>query len=71
MASSIGACAIERHITLDRAMYGSDQSASLQPEGLRQLVSILRKLPSILGDGKKKILDKELSIAAKLRYWSR
>ena len=52
-------------------MYGSDQSASLQPEGLRQLVSILRKLPSILGDGKKKILDKELSIAAKLRYWSR
>ena len=71
IAASIGACAIERHITIDRAMYGSDQSASLQPEGLRQLVSILRKLPSILGDGEKKILDKELPIAAKLRYWSK
>ena len=69
IAASLGAAAIERHITLDRAMYGSDQAASLQPDGFRQLNTILREIPGILGDGKKKILKEEEPIASKLRYW--
>ena len=70
IAASLGASAIERHITLDRAMYGSDQSASLQPDGLKQMCGILRKIPLTLGDGKKRILEKEYTIAKKLRYWN-
>ena len=70
IAVSLGAKAIERHITIDRAMYGSDQAASLQPSGFRQLCEIIRKIPPIIGDGKKKILDKEFDIAKKLRYWN-
>ena len=69
VAASLGASVIERHITLDRAMYGSDQSASLQETGLMQLTSILRKLPKMLGDGEKRILDDEKKVANKLRYW--
>lgn len=69
IAASLGASAIERHITLDRAMYGSDQAASLQPDGFRQLTNILRNIPSILGDGEKRILPEEKAIATKLRYW--
>lgn len=69
IAATLGAAAVERHITLDRAMYGSDQAASLQPEGFRQLTQILRNIPSILGDGKKRILKEEEIIASKLRYW--
>ena len=69
IAASLGAAAIERHITLDRAMYGSDQAASLQPDGFRQLNQILRNIPFILGDGKKRILKEEEFIASKLRYW--
>ena len=53
-----------------RAMYGSDQAASLQYEGLKQLTSIIRKLPKILGNGEKVILKKEFEVAKKLRYWS-
>tara|TARA_Y100000589_G_scaffold331312_1_gene384277 strand:+ start:3391 stop:4254 length:864 start_codon:yes stop_codon:yes gene_type:complete len=70
IAASMGASVIERHITLDRAMYGSDQAASLQYEGLKQLSSIIRKLPKILGSGEKVILKKELEVAKKLRYWN-
>ena len=70
VAASLGAKAIERHITLDRAMYGSDQSASLQPEGFKQLVDVLRRLPKMLGDGNKKIIEEEKNIATKLRYWN-
>ena len=70
IAASLGAAAIERHITLDRAMYGSDQSASLQKAGLRQMCAILRKIPSLLGSSEKKVLDVELPIANKLRYWT-
>ena len=70
IAASQGAAVIERHITLDRAMYGSDQSASLQEDGLMQLTNILRKMPNILGDGKKKIIADEVKIAKKLRYWN-
>lgn len=70
IAASLGASAVERHITLDRAMYGSDQAASLEPNGLKSLSTILRNIPNILGDGEKKILKEEKVIANKLRYWT-
>lgn len=69
VAASLGAAAIERHITIDRAMYGSDQAASLQPAGLRQLCQTIRKIPSILGSPVKAIQNEEIPIAKKLRYW--
>ena len=62
-----GATSIERHITLDRTMYGSDQAASLEPEGVHRLVRDIRALDVILGDGKKKIWDSEKSAMKKLR----
>ncbi len=62
-----GATSIERHITLDRTMYGSDQAASLEPEGLFRLVRDVRALDLILGDGKKKIWDSEKPAMKKLR----
>ncbi len=68
-AATLGAVAIERHITLDRSMYGSDQAASLQPDGFRQMVNQLRKIPKMMGDGEKRITDGEQSVAKKLRYW--
>ncbi len=70
IAAALGAAAVERHITLDRAMYGSDQSASLETSGLRQLCETLRKIPSILGSPVKKILESEMEVASKLRYWT-
>ncbi len=70
VAAMMGAVAIERHITLDRAMYGSDQAASLEAPGLNQLVSILRKIPATLGDGEKHFSDAEKAVAKKLRYWA-
>lgn len=69
MAAILGAVAIERHITLDRGMYGSDQSASLEPKELRALVDQLRILPSLLGDGEKRVTAGEATVAGKLRYW--
>jgi len=63
----LGATSIERHITLDRTMYGSDQAASLEPPGLFRLVNDIRLLDEILGDGKKKIWDSELPAMKKLR----
>lgn len=68
-AAALGAKFIERHVTLDRAMYGSDQSASLEPSGLRQLVGALRKLPGSYGDGIKRITPGERTVGNKLRYW--
>jgi len=68
-AAVLGACAIERHVTLDRAMYGSDQSASLELAGLLSLSGMLRKLPTCMGDGIKRILNEETDVANKLRYW--
>ena len=65
----LGAVAVERHITLDRSMYGSDQSASLEPVAFERLVSMIRKFELILGDGVKKITKGEEEIAKKLRYW--
>lgn len=70
IAAALGATAIERHITIDRSMYGSDQAASLEPTGFREMVNMIRKLPAILGDGVKRILPAEAEVAKKLRYWS-
>ena len=63
----LGASSIERHITLDRSMYGSDQAASLEPKGLERMVRDIRSLSHILGDGKKIIWDSELPAKKKLR----
>lgn len=69
MATVLGATVIERHLTLDRAMYGSDQSASLEPRGLKELVSQIKKVPICLGNPEKKIQKDEYPVAEKLRYW--
>lgn len=69
VAAVMGAVAIERHITLDRAMYGSDQAASLEKPGLELLVGQIRKIPVVLGNGIKSISVSEGKNAAKLRYW--
>ena len=66
-AALLGATSIERHITLDRTMYGSDQSASLESGGLFRLVRDLREIEKILGDGKKRIWNSELPAKEKLR----
>ncbi|MBO72150.1 MAG: N-acetylneuraminate synthase [Flavobacteriales bacterium] len=66
-AVAMGITSLERHITLDRAMYGSDQSASLEPSGLRQLVGAVRKIEKAMGDGEKRLIDAEVPIARKLR----
>jgi len=63
----LGATSIERHITLDRTMYGSDQPSSLEPDGLRRLVRNIRELEKILGDGKKHVWNSELPAKNKLR----
>jgi len=65
----LGAAVIERHVTLDRAMYGSDQSASLELPGMYALCNTIRKLNNCLGDGEKKILAEEELVSKKLRYW--
>ena len=62
-----GACFVERHITLDRAMYGSDQAASVEIHALANLVKVLRAVPAILGNGEKVIGEAELATRDKLR----
>lgn len=66
-AAAIGATSIERHITLDRTMYGSDQAASLEPNGLKNLVDQVRKIDIALGDGIKNVSEAEKEVAKKLR----
>ena len=66
-AALLGASSIERHITLDRTMYGSDQAASLEPEGLIRMIRDVRLINTILGDGKKIIWDSEKPAMKKLR----
>ena len=66
-AVALGATSLERHITLDRAMYGSDQAASIEANSLRSFVQTIRILPSILGSGVKEITEKEKIIRKKLR----
>ena len=63
----LGACVVERHITLDRTMWGSDHSASLEPAGLIKLVRDIRNVPAILGSPHKTVLESEKAIMKKLR----
>ena len=63
----LGATSIERHMSLDRTLYGSDQVASLEPLGWVRLVRDIRKIKQILGDGKKRVWDSELPAKEKLR----
>lgn len=66
-AAALGITSLERHITLDRAMYGSDQAASVEPAGLRMLVGAIRKIEKAMGDGNININEKEIQISKKLR----
>jgi N-acetylneuraminate synthase len=66
-AAALGISSLERHITLDRSMYGSDQSASVEPAGFRQLVGAVRKIELAMGDGIKKTIEAEGPIAENLR----
>jgi len=67
MATLLGACAVEKHITLDRAMWGSDHAASLEPNGLNTMVRHIRSIPICLGSGKKQVFESEIPIIQKLR----
>jgi N-acetylneuraminate synthase len=67
VAVALGACLVERHITLDRAMWGTDQAASVEPGGLEKLVKYLRVTEASLGDGVKTVYDSELPSLRKLR----
>jgi len=66
-AVTLGACMVERHITLDRAMWGSDQAASIEPGGFQRLVKYLRVTELALGDGVKRVYDSEQASLRKLR----
>jgi len=66
-AVALGACVVERHITLDRAMWGSDQAASVEPHGFARLVRDIRVIERAMGDGVKRVYDSELPIRDKLR----
>ena len=63
----LGACVVERHITLDRAMWGGDQAASVEPSGFSRLVRDIRIIEKSLGDGHKKVYESELPVMKKLR----
>ena len=67
----LGADYIERHITLDRSSWGTDQAASLEEPGLNNLTTLLSKIPIMLGDGKKKFLTEEKKDSKKMRYWEK
>ena len=72
IAVSLGATSLERHITLDRSMYGSDQSASLEEKGFSELIAAVRKIPKVIGTStEKKMLECEKPVAEKLRYWEK
>jgi N-acetylneuraminate synthase len=66
-ASVLGASVVERHITISRAMWGSDQAASVEPQGFLRLMSDIRSNEIAMGDGKKKVYDSEIPIMEKLR----
>jgi N-acetylneuraminate synthase len=63
----LGACCVERHITMDRAMWGSDQAASLEPNGISRLVRDIRLIEQSMGDGVKRVYEREIPIIKKLR----
>jgi len=67
VAVAMGACLVERHITVDRAMWGSDQAASVEPQGLHALVKYIRVTEQSLGDGQKRVYDSEQLSLQKLR----
>jgi N-acetylneuraminate synthase len=69
VAVSMGACMVERHFTLDRSMWGSDQAASVEPGGFRLLVKYIRVTEMALGDGVKRVYDSEKSSMKKLRRY--
>jgi N-acetylneuraminate synthase len=66
-AVALGAAFVERHVTLDRAMWGSDQAASVEPQGIARLVRDIRVIEDALGDGTKRVYDSELGPMARLR----
>lgn len=66
-AVALGACVVERHITLDRAMWGSDHAASLEPTGLTRICRDIRLVETSMGSGEKRVLERELPIIARLR----
>ena len=70
VAIALGACMVERHVTLDRAMWGSDQSASVEPQGIEKLVKYIRVTEQAMGDGVKRVYDSEQSSLSKLRRFS-
>lgn len=67
LAVGLGACSVERHITLDRTNWGSDQAASLETPGLFHMVRDIRQVPTLLSDGKKVVYEREIPIRKKLR----
>lgn len=69
IATALGAEVIERHITLDRTLWGTDQAASLGPNGMKELVSLCRNVESIIGDGTKKNLKQEKEKLSTMIYW--
>ena len=68
-AYMLGATSIERHITLDRSMWGTDQAASLSPDGMKMFGSIFNKIEKIFGDGIKRLPEEEKVMLQKFRYW--
>jgi len=66
-AVALGACFVERHFTLDRAMWGSDHAASVEPQGMQKLVRDIRDVEQALGDGIKRVYDSELGAMKRLR----
>ena len=66
-AAALGACVIERHITLNRAMWGSDQAASIEPQGVAKMVRDIRVIESAMGNGEIKVYESERPIMDKLR----
>jgi N-acetylneuraminate synthase len=69
MAAALGAVAIERHVTLDRTMWGTDHAASLEFNGMKQLVDLIRKFEMCYGDGIKKITREEKEKLSDQKYW--
>ena len=70
VAVALGACMVERHITLDRSLWGSDQASSIEPQGMERLVRYIRVSEQALGDGVKRVYDSELPSLRRLRRTS-
>ena len=66
-AAALGASMVERHITVDRALWGTDQSASVEPGGFNRMIKDIRAVETAMGDGVKRVFDSELPLMGKLR----